>query len=64
LELLPARIDPLALQIVQLRKEVHGGFSAIRQEMREGDEETRRLMRVLMALAVALVACLGGLVLL
>jgi len=51
LEQLPDRIDGLASQIVQLRTEMHGEFSAVRTEIREeirlGDEETRRYMRVL-----------------
>jgi vacuolar-type H+-ATPase subunit I/STV1 len=51
LEQLPERIDGLASQIVQLRTEMHGEFSAVRTEIREeirlGDEETRRYMRVL-----------------
>ena len=49
LEQLPARIDGLTLQIVQLREEMHVEFSAVRAELREeiraGDEETRRLLR-------------------
>jgi hypothetical protein len=69
LEQLPARVDGLALQIVQLREEMHAEFSAIRtesqagfsairtesgetrrslrEEIRTGDEETRRQMRLL-----------------
>ena len=57
---LPDRMAALELQIVQFRADFHAEFSAFRQEMatkadldqlraemREGDEETRRLMRVL-----------------
>lgn len=58
LELLPSRIDGLALQIAQLREEMRSEFSAIRaemgeetralrEEMRAGDAETRTFMRVL-----------------
>lgn len=47
LERLPARMNALELQILQLREEMHSGFSALRQDIREGDEETRRFMRVL-----------------
>jgi len=58
LEQLPARMDRLESQIVQLRTEMRGEFSAVRAEaqalkgqlrveIREGDEETRRHMRVL-----------------
>jgi hypothetical protein len=42
LEQLPERITALEAQIVQLRKEMRSEFSAIRGEIREGDEETRR----------------------
>ncbi len=44
---LPARVEELGSQIAQLRGEMHAEFSAVRREMRDGDEETRRLMRVL-----------------
>ena len=60
LEMLPAKVDALATQIVQLRDEMRAEFSAIRAEMRTGDlatqgslreeiragdEETRRVLR-------------------
>jgi hypothetical protein len=44
---LPTRVEALELQIEQLREEMRGEFSAVRQEIRDGDEETRRYMRVL-----------------
>ena len=59
---LPDRMAALELQIVQFRAEVRAEFSATREELRqefrqeirqlrgemvEGDEETRRFMRVL-----------------
>ena len=47
LERLPERMDRVESQIVQLRTEMHDEFSAVRDEIRFGDEETRRLMRVL-----------------
>lgn len=58
LETLPARVTAVELQVVQLRNEMRVEFSAVRQEMsvmaaglreeiRAGDEETRRYMRVL-----------------
>jgi predicted nucleic acid-binding Zn-ribbon protein len=47
LERLPERIVALEAQIVQLRKDMRGEFSAMRKEMHAGDDETRRLMRVL-----------------
>ena len=45
LEELPARIDGLTLQVLQLRDEMHSEFSAVRGEIRAGDEETRRILR-------------------
>jgi len=45
LETLPARVDALTDQIVQLRDEMHAEFSALRAEMRAGDEATRDLLR-------------------
>ena len=45
LEQLPARVDALALQVSQLRDEMHAEFSAVRGEIEAGDEETRRVLR-------------------
>ena len=45
LEQLPAKFDALALQISQMREEIRGEFSALRTEIRAGDEETRRVLR-------------------
>jgi hypothetical protein len=45
LEQLPARVTALEVQIVQLRDEMRAEFSATRAEAREGDEETRRVLR-------------------
>lgn len=60
LESLPDRVTRVELQLVQLRNEMRAEFSAIRggagedvtlstlrQEIRAGDEETRRYMRML-----------------
>ena len=51
LEKLPDRVTALESQIVQLRDEMRSEFSEtrsdLRGEIRAGDEETRRLMRVL-----------------
>jgi predicted nucleic acid-binding Zn-ribbon protein len=47
LERLPERMDRVESQIVQVRTEMHDEFSAVREDIRAGDEETRRLMRVL-----------------
>ena len=59
LEQLPPRMTALESQIVQLRAEMHDEFSAIRQEMRAGDEETRTLMRVLHEDVINRIALLG-----
>ena len=58
LEHLPARVEGLAMEISQLRDEMRAEFSAmrgganadvtlgtLRQEIRAGDEETRRTLR-------------------
>jgi phosphoglycerate-specific signal transduction histidine kinase len=45
LEELPGRLDVLGEQILQLRSEMHGEFSALRAEMRSGDEESIRALR-------------------
>jgi hypothetical protein len=45
LEGLPARVEAIESQIVQLRVELNSDFSALRMEMRAGDEETRRALR-------------------
>jgi vacuolar-type H+-ATPase subunit H len=47
LEELPARMSAVESQIVQLRNEMRGEFSAVRQEMRALNEETRSEMRML-----------------
>ena len=51
LENLPDRVSAVELQIVHLRSEMHKQFSVVREELRTeiraGDEETRRYMRLL-----------------
>ena len=37
-----ARLDGFDVQFVQLRGEMRAEFSAVREEIRQGDEETRR----------------------
>lgn len=74
LERLPARVDALELQFLQFREEVRVEFSATRAELRaeiqgvetrltalirEGDEETRRYMRVLHEDVIAGMATIG-----
>jgi hypothetical protein len=44
---LPERLATVELQFVQLRQEMRDGFSAIRTELKTGDEETRAFMRIL-----------------
>lgn len=60
---LPARVTAVELQILQLRQEMRAEFSAVRQELRaeirQGDEETRRYMRVLHEDVIARIAALG-----
>ena len=74
LEQLPARVTALEVQIVQLRDELRAEFSAtraearagdervvqtLRKEIRDGDEETRRFMRVLYEDLVRRIELLG-----
>jgi hypothetical protein len=50
LQLLPARMDALESQILQLRGEIRDGFSAIREKLEQHDQrfdQTDRHMRVL-----------------
>ena len=62
LETLPARVSAVELQIVQLRQDISVGFSALRDdlraEIRAGDEETRRFMRVLHEDVIARIAAI------
>ena len=46
LETLPDRITAVESQIVQLRTEMRGEFSAVREEIRSGDEEACRVLGV------------------
>lgn len=75
LEQLPERVTALEAQIVQLRDEMRVEFSAtraetragdermiqtLRQEIRDGDEETRRFMRILHEEVLERMKFLGG----
>jgi hypothetical protein len=75
LEQLPDRVTALEVQIVELRGEMRAEFSAtraetregderviltLRQEIRAGDEETRRFMRILYEDLVERIGILGG----
>ena len=42
---LPGRMDRMESQLLQLRTEMRDEFSAVRTEIRSGDEETRRELR-------------------
>jgi hypothetical protein len=63
---LPERVISLETQFLQFRTEVRDEFSAVRSEiqlvrseMRQGDEETRRFMRVLHEDVIARIAAIG-----
>ena len=56
---LPKRVEAVESQILQLRVEMRGEFAAVRQEIRDGDEETRRYMRVLHEEVLARIATIG-----
>jgi len=75
LEQLPDRVTALEVQIVELRGEMRAEFSAtriearegderviqtLREEIRAGDEETRRFMRILYEDLVERIEILGG----
>ena len=75
LEQLPERMTALETQIVHLRDEMRAEFSAVRieahagderviqslrEEIRAGDEETRRFMRILYEDLVTRIEILGG----
>jgi len=75
LEQLPERVTALEVQIVQLRDEMRAEFSAtradaragdesvvrtLRDEIRAGDQETRRFMRILHEDLVERIEILGG----
>ena len=47
LERVEGRLEKVEVQIVQLRTEMRGEFSAIRDEIRQGDQDSRTFMRVL-----------------
>jgi len=75
LERLPDRVTALEVQVVELRGEMRAEFSAtraetregderviqtLREEIRAGDEETRRFMRILYEDLVERIEILGG----
>ena len=56
---LDSRVASLAVQILQLRGEMRAECSAVRQEIKAGDEETRRYMRVLHEEVISRIKLLG-----
>jgi predicted phage gp36 major capsid-like protein len=59
LEELPQRVSAVESQIVQLRDEMRGGFSAVREEMRALNEDTKNQIRVLHADVIDRIARIG-----
>jgi hypothetical protein len=59
LDLPPDRVAGLELQFMQLREEIRAEFSAVRDEVRGGDEETRRHLRILHDNLIARLSALG-----
>jgi hypothetical protein len=56
---LPERMASLESQFQQFRSDVREEFSALRMEIRTGDEETRRFMRVLHEDVISRIAAIG-----
>ena len=61
LQTLPDRMTGLESQILQFRVEMRDGFSAILTRLHEGDEESRRQMRVLHEDVISRIALLQDL---
>ena len=55
---LPARMSAVQGAVVALRADMSAEFAAVRDEIRAGDEETRRQMRVLHEDVIARIALL------
>lgn len=53
-------VDALRGEVGELRQEMRDEFKAVRREIVDGDEETRRLMRVLHEDVVTRIAALQG----
>ena len=56
---LDTRVASLELQFLQFREETRSEFSALRTEVREGDQQTRTEMRVLHEEVLERIALLG-----
>jgi vacuolar-type H+-ATPase subunit I/STV1 len=56
---LDSRVASLEVQILRLRGEMREEFYAVRQEIKAGDEETRRYMRVLHEEVISRIKLLG-----
>ena len=59
LDVAPEPAAALELQLLQLREEIRTEFSAVRDEVRSGDEETRRHLRLLHDTLIARLSALG-----
>ncbi len=55
----PSHPTPLELQLMQLREELRSELSAFREEVRGGDEETRRHVRLLHDTLIARLTAIG-----
>jgi len=55
----PGHPTPLELQLMQLREELRSELSAFREEVRGGDEETRRHVRLLHDTLIARLTAIG-----
>ena len=55
----PSHPTPLELQLMQLREELRSDLSAFREEVRGGDEETRRHVRLLHDTLIARLTAIG-----
>jgi hypothetical protein len=55
----PGHLTALELQLMQLREEIRSELSAFREEVRGGDEETRRHVRLLHDTLIARLTAIG-----
>jgi hypothetical protein len=59
LEIPPDRMAAVELQLMQLREEMRGEFSAMRGDIRRSDDEVRRSVRVLHDNLIARLSAVG-----
>jgi vacuolar-type H+-ATPase subunit I/STV1 len=55
---LPEQVSAVAADLAEFRGEVRTEFAAVREEIRAGDEETRRQMRILHEEVISRIGCL------